>query len=391
MNVVVVGGGVVGCSVAYFLAKRGARVTLLDRGRIGREASFAAAGILGAQSEMHGASERARRDFIRARTLVAPWVRELETLSGIRVGYRRSGALHVALTEAEATALRSEATAQEVLGLKCDVVDAAACREIEPGLAGDVALGVHIADDGTLDPRKLMLALVAALSLFDVDIREGAAVTDVLVEGERAVGVTVGSDVIRADAVILAAGAWSSSLPAVRRYEPNLVVEPVRGQIVLLREPVAAPAIPLRGVVFGAGGYLVARGDGDVLVGSTEERVGFTQGPTAAGVAMLLARAARLAPALAQARFVEAWAGLRPALVDPSAASDNVARVGASALPALFLATGHFRNGILLACQSGRDVADEVFPAPARESVRISVPPPAPTTSTSGKRTDGDT
>lgn len=360
MNVVVVGGGVVGCAVAYFLAKRGVHVTVLDRGRMGREASFAAAGILGAQSETHGASEASRRELVRARSLVAPWVRELEAVSGIRVGYRRAGVLHVAFNEHQMEALRVESEAQAAIGLRGELCDPTACLEHEPALASNVQLGLHLPDDGTVDPRKLMLSLLAALSLFDVELREGELVTDIAVEEGRAVGVVVRGEVLRADAVVVAAGAWSSLLPAVRAAEPSLDVAPVRGQIVLLREEVSS----LRGVVFGAGGYVVPRGDGHVLVGSTEEHVGFTAGPTADGVATLLARAWRLVPALAKARFVEAWSGLRPELAGGP-------RVGSASLPGLFLATGHFRNGILLACQTGRDIADEVFPAPSRESVRV--------------------
>ncbi len=352
MRVAVIGGGVMGCATALVLAERGAEVVVLERAVPGAEASSAAAGILGAQVELHESLEDARL-FAQAREAWRTWAVALREASGIDVGWRASGVLRVARSEPECAAVAREVAWQTKQGLRAEWLDGRRAREVEPALAHDVAGAAHFPDDAQVDPPALLRALMATLARRPgVTIRAGTTVEQVLVEGDRCVGVRlVDGDArdLRADATVLAAGSWSSfvrgvpvSLPAVR---------PVRGQLVLLDE--RPPGV--RTIVFGGGGYVVPRGDGRVLCGSTTEHVGFRKEVTAGGVHAILASALACVPSLRDAQFAGAWSNFRPHV------DGERALIGASPVPGLFLATGHYRNGILLAKLTADAVARAVM------------------------------
>jgi glycine oxidase len=200
-----------------------------------------------------------------------------------------------------------------------------------------VLAAAHFPDDAQVDPRALLRALMAALARDpQATIRSGTTVERLLVEGDRCVGVKLDDGELRAEATVLAAGSWSSLVPGVPASVP--AVRPVRGQMVLLDE--RPPR--LRSIVFGAGGYVVPRGDGRVLCGSTMEHVGFRREVTAGGVHAILASALACVPSLAGAQLAGSWSNFRPH-------AEKGALVGASPIEGLFLATGHHRNGILLA------------------------------------------
>jgi glycine oxidase len=214
-----------------------------------------------------------------------------------------------------------------------------------------VIAAAHFPDDAQVDPPALLRALMAALARdARVDVRAGTTVVKLLVERDRCCGVALdGAEEreLRADATVLAAGSWSSLVPGVPAAVPS--VRPVRGQIVLLDErPPRA-----RTIVFGAGGYVVPRGDGRVLCGSTMENAGFRKEVTAAGVHAILASALACVPSLGAAQLAGTWSNFRPH-------AEAGALVGASPLPGLFLATGHHRNGILLAKVTADAVADAI-------------------------------
>jgi glycine oxidase len=349
VRVAVVGGGVMGCATALVLAERGADVIVLERAVPGAEASSAAAGILGAQAELHGRAEDAPL-FVRAREAWALWAPALRDASGIDVGHRVSGVLRVARSAAEAGDVAREVEWQRALGLRASLLDANAARGVEPELAADVVAAAHFPDDAQVDPPALLRALMAALARSPRAVmRSGATVGRLLVEHDRCVGVTLDDGELRADATVLAAGSWSSLVPGVPAAMPQ--VRPERGQMVLLDE--RPPR--LRTIVFGAGGYVVPRGDGRVLCGSTTEHAGFRKEVTAAGVHGILGRALACVPSLGAAQVAGMWCNFRPLV------AGRAALVGASTLPGLFLATGHHRNGILLAKVTADAVADGVL------------------------------
>jgi glycine oxidase len=339
-----------GCATALALAARGAEAVVLERAVPGAEASSAAAGILGAQAELHG--EPSDADVIRmkrARDAWAPWAHELREATGIDVGYRRCGVLRVGATASEAEQLAREVAWQAAHGLRAALLDGPGAREVEPELADTIVAAAHFADDAQVDPPALLRALVAAAARDRrIAIRSGATVQRLLVERDRCTGVVLDDGELRADATVLAAGSWSSLVPGVPASLP--AVRPVRGQIVLLDErPPRA-----RSIVFGAKTYVVPRGDGRVVCGSTMENAGFRKEVTAAGVAAILGGALACLPSLGEAQMVTAWSNFRPHV------AGDAPLIGASPLPGLFLATGHHRNGILLSKLTAEAVAEAV-------------------------------
>lgn len=351
MRIVIVGGGVMGCASALALAKRGAHVIVLERAVPGAEASSAAAGILGAQMESHGPGPLVDL-FVRARAGYRAWTEELRAETGIDAGWRASGVLRVGYNEQEAAALRDLVAWQAAAGMRAELVDARAAKKVEPEIADDILAGAHFPDDAQVDPPALLRALVAAAARAGVEMRSGATVERVLVQSGRCTGVALaGGDEreLHGDAVVLAAGSWSSLVPGAK--EAFAEVKPVRGQIVLLEE--RPPR--LRSIVTGGGAYAVPRGDGRVVCGSTMEHVGFRREVTAGGVRTILNGSVRLAPRLAEAAFASSWSSFRPH------AAGDAPLIGKSDLPGLLLATGHHRNGILLAKVTADAVTDAVL------------------------------
>lgn len=344
-----------GCATALALTARGVEAVILERAVPGAEASSAAAGILGAQVELHGREEDALR-FVRARDAWPAWARALREASGIDVGWRASGVLRVATDDVGRDELAREVVWQRAHGLRAELLDGRSARLVEPELTEHAVAAAHFPDDAQVDPPAVLRAMMAALTRTPLaTVRCGTTVERLLVERDCCVGVKLDQGEERADATVLAAGSWSSLVPGVPASVP--AVRPVRGQIVLLDErPPRA-----RSIVFGAGGYVVPRGDGRVLCGSTMEHVGFRKGVTAGGVHAILASALACVPSLGGAELSATWSNFRPQ-------AEGGALVGASSLPGLFLATGHHRNGILLAKVTADAAADAITRAPATEA-----------------------
>ena len=347
-SVLVVGGGVIGCAIARELAGRGVSTVVVERSEPGAEASSAAAGLIAPQAE--GLPPGPLFDLaIASRSLYPGLSEELGSETGIDVGWRRTGILRCALGG------RPNASAylwQRDAGLPVEQAGRARVLEITGGLSGPEAReGLFFREDGIVDPRRLTRALAESARLRGVRFVTGTAARRFRVSGGRCRGVDTDGGVLEADAVIDAAGAWASFDPVAAAVP----VEPVRGQIVDLRPE--GPMLPT--VLESEDAYLVPRDDGSLLVGSTEERVGFEKAVTAGGIAGLIAAACRLAPSLENARFAGAWSGLRPG------SPDGLPILGPADLGGLFLATGHFRNGILLAPITARLVADALTGAPA--------------------------
>lgn len=349
MRVVVVGAGVMGSATALALAARGAEVMVLERSVPGAEASSAAAGILGAQAESHAPGEHASM-LVAARDGYAAWAEELKSRTQIDVLYKRSGVMRVAMHEAEAIALTETIAWQGKAALRASLLSDREAREVEPALTEGIRAAAYFPDDAQVDPKRLLRALAAALTIEKrVVVQGGASVRSLIVEDGACRGVLTDAGEVRGDATVLAAGSWSSLVSGL----PSAVAEvrPVRGQIVLLDE--RPPR--LRVIVFGAGGYVVPRGDGHVLCGSTMERVGYRREVTAEGVRGVLASAIALSPGLASASVEGMWSSFRPE------SASGTPLIGKSPLEGLFLATGHHRNGILLAKHTADLVAAAIL------------------------------
>jgi glycine oxidase len=348
MRVAIIGGGVMGCATALALAERGVEAVVLERAVPGAEASSAAAGILGAQTELHG-REREAETFVRARDAWGPWARALRERTGIDVGHRISGVLRVARTDVERGELAKEVAWQAARGLRAELLGTAEARKVEPELHPEILAAAHFPDDAQVDPPALLRALMAALARDPrVTVRGGTTVHGLMLEHDRCAGVRLDDGDLRADATVLAAGSWSSLVPGVPAAVPP--VRPVRGQMVLLEE--RPPRT--RTIVFGRGAYVVPRGDGRVLCGSTMEHAGFRKEVTAAGVHAILAGALANVPSLGDAQLAGTWSNFRPHV------EGDASLVGASPLPGLWLATGHHRNGILLAKVTADTVAEGI-------------------------------
>ncbi len=343
-----------GCGAALALAERGAHVTVLERAVLGAEASSAAAGILGAQAELHGPEDDVAL-FMRARSAWTAWARVLKETSGIDIGYRTSGVLRIGRSADEAAAIAREVAWQASAGLRAERLDGKDARAVEPTLSPDVVAAAHFPDDAQVDPAALLRALMALLARSPrTTIRAGTTVVGLRIEHDRCTGVHLDEGELGADATIVAAGSWSSLVPGMPAGLP--AVRPVRGQIVLLDE--RPPR--LRTIVFGAGGYVVPRGDGRVVCGSTTEHVGYRKEVTAAGVHAILGAALACVPSLCDAQLSATWNNFRPRV------EGGRALVGRSPMPGLYVATGHYRNGILLAKVTADAVASAILGEPAQ-------------------------
>lgn len=367
-DVVVVGGGVIGLSCAWRLAQRGAEVAVLERGEPGGGATRVAAGMLAPVGELTFGEPELLELTLAAARLYPEFVAELETATGQSTGYERIGALHVALDRDEAAQLRRVHDLQRSLDLEAEWLSTRRCRQLEPGLAPSFHGGVLAAGEAAIDPRALTQVLLAACVSEGVEVHAGTEVVEGIFESERLVGVRTASrrfdshetsnhrlDEIRAETVLLAAGAWSGRadwLPPDARP----VVRPVKGQVVELRTRDGEP--PARHILASERVYLVPRSDGRLVVGATVEEMGFDTTVTAGGVHELLREAYRLLPDVAEMELVDAVAGLRPGT------PDNLPLVGPGAVDGLVLATGHYRNGILLAPLAAETLAEKLVGVP---------------------------
>ncbi|MEZ4325162.1 MAG: glycine oxidase ThiO [Polyangiales bacterium] len=342
-EIIVVGGGIMGCSTALRLARAGASVCVLERSVPGAEASTAAAGILAPMMENEQDGPGLRLG-LRSATLHSTWAADLRERHALEVGHRVSGLLRVAFAhegDASVMALEEHAARLRASGLTgmdgVALLDGAEARRREPALSPAVCAALELPGEGQVDPRLLLPALSVAAEREGVRFLTDCVVREVLVHGGRAQGVRLDDGPLHAGHVVVAAGSWTSVVPGVP--VPAGTVAPVKGQLMRTH---ARPRL-LERVVFGAGGYLVPRAAGDVLIGATTEHVGFARGVTLSGLAELIAIATTVAPRLAGCVVQDHWAGFRPGT------PDGLPLVGSTHVPGLWLASGHYRNGILLA------------------------------------------
>ncbi len=357
----IVGGGAIGCAIAAELAARGRSVTVIERAAPGAEASGAAAGMLAPQAEAHGPGPFF--DFaLESRDLYPAWAGALADETGIDVGYRRTGLLRCAFETGSAQQwLSGEYAWQRAAGLPLTDLRLPELEgEVDGRLSGLVCEAILFPEEAVVDPRLLSRALWLLAERRGARVRTGVSVLRFWIDGGACRGVETDEGRIGAGAVVDAAGAWAALDPALPLCVP---VEPVRGQIVQL----CVPRQPLSRIVCSEDVYVVPRPDGTLLLGSTVEFVGFRKEVTADAVERLIAAAVRLLPAIAAARFVTAWSGLRPGT------PDGLPVLGESPIPGLFFATGHFRNGILLAPVTAVAMADRLTDGPPRDLSAFSI------------------
>ncbi|MEV3919620.1 glycine oxidase ThiO [Actinomadura coerulea] len=340
MQIVIIGAGVIGLATAWRTAAGGAAVTLVDPAPASG-ASSVAAGMLTPVSELTYGEEPLLRLGLASRERYGAFVAELEELTGLETGYRTDGIIEVAFDSDDLRHLDDLRRFQESLGIPAEALTGRECRRLEPMLAPGVRGGLLAPEDGSVDPRRLAPALLAACERLGVRLVRRRA-ERVVVENDAAVGVGLDDGtVIRADRVLLAAGPWSGDIGGL---PPGTVppVRPVKGQVIRLRTRAPFLRRSTRGLVQGSSVYLVPRADGEIVLGATQEELGFDTRVTAGGLWELLRDARELLPGITELEFAEVTAGLRPG------SPDNAPVMGPTALPGLLVGTGHFRNGILL-------------------------------------------
>lgn len=349
LDVVVVGAGVIGLACAWRAAAAGMRVRVLEREQPGSGTSAVAAGMLAPVGEASWGEDALLGLGLASAQAWPQFAADLEREAALPVAYRPSGALHVALDSDETAELRRRFELIDSHGLAAEWLTPSAARELEPGLAPGCAGAVFAPAEASVDPRALCVALAVAVEVCGGEIRSEAEVVEPILEGRRLAGVKTADGVEhRAAATVLAAGCWSGALgwlPADARPP----VRAVKGQILTLRGPESEPACER--IVATERVYAVPRADGRLIVGATVEELGFDMRVTAGGVHELLREAYRVLPDIAELELTETLAGMRPGT------PDNAPIIGWGALDGLLIATGHFRNGVLLAPVTGEAIA----------------------------------
>ncbi len=335
-DVLVIGGGIVGLCIAREAAVAGLSARLIERGEPGCGASDAAAGMLMPHVECENASPLLSLALAGHR-IYPEFVERVSGESGIDPHLLGDGGLLLARDRDETAALERRASFYRDAGLRVEILTHGDLRRHEPGLSGDIEGGLLLPDEASVDNVLLVRGLHRAALRAGARVETGVVVTRLSLEGGRVNGVMTGAGRRDAGVVVVAAGAWSGGIGA--ETLPSPPTHPVRGQMVSLRPS----GTPFRRILAAGSLYLVRRHDGRILIGSTMERAGFDARTTASAVDSLIARAVALVPALGEASFEGAWAGLRPAT------EDGLPAIGPGAAPGLLYATGHLRHGILLA------------------------------------------
>ncbi|HEX6650545.1 MAG TPA: glycine oxidase ThiO [Pyrinomonadaceae bacterium] len=340
------GGGVIGLTITRALALRGVRdVCVVERATLGAEASSAAAGMLLPQVE-----SATKGDFFtlscRSRDLYASFAAALRDETGIDVELDTTGTLYLALNGSDQEEIEKGYYHQSQASLPVELLSAKAARELEPCISESATGALLFPKDIQVENRRLLNALASSISNLGVTVLTGTNVDSLVVEGKRLTGVQTSSGTIGCETAVVAAGSWSTFIE-----HTHCSIEPVRGQMVCLE---AKPQLT-RHILFSRRGYLVPRRDGRLLAGSTSENAGYAKCVTAGGISSILANAHEISPAISNLPVLDTWAGLRPR------AADGLPVLGPCVeIDGLFYATGHYRNGILLAPVTGELISEAI-------------------------------
>lgn len=351
-DAVIAGGGLIGTSIALELAEANLRVVVLDRQEPGREASWAAAGMLSPGPDSPDALPLVPlgKDSLRR---YPEFVAHVERVSGQRVPLARKGTIELffgAAAEAERTALIKQ---YANLGLAIEPMALDAARKLESAIGPEPVAAAWLPDEATVEPRALVTAVIAACKRRGVEFRASQPVTALLRDGNACTGVVAGTEKFSARHVVIAAGSFTAGLEnsvdankrGIASFAPT---HPVRGQILALRNP----KVCLTRVLRSQKAYLVPRLDGRLIAGSTLENVGFDRQVTSEGMHKILDGVRAMVPALVDSEIIETWAGLRPGT------PDGLPIIGKTSVEGLIVATGHYRNGVLLAPATAAIVRD---------------------------------
>lgn len=348
-EVLIVGGGIIGLAIARELHKKGvSKITIAERGELGKEASFAAAGMLAPNAE----TEK-KDDFFRfcdeSNKLYPNFARGLYDETAIDIELEQSGTIYAAFTDRDVQEIRRRYEWQKNADLAVEFLSAEAVRKLEPFISPDVREALFFPNDWQVENRKILTALRKYAETNQIEIVENAEIKNLLIENEKVGGAETADGKFYAETVVLATGAWTSLIKAENFRLPS--VKPIRGQIVSYQ---TAKRLFQR-VIYSPRGYLVPRLSGRILVGATVEDAGFDKGVTAAGTEFLMETALEIAPSLVNLNVAEKWAGLRPF------AADGLPVLGAfPEIENLFIATAHYRNGILLAPKTAEILAGKI-------------------------------
>jgi glycine oxidase len=347
-DVLIVGGGIIGGSIAFELSRRKLRVAVLDRQEMMREASWAAAGMLSPAPDCPDAIPLV--PLGRASLAMYPhFIADVEEATGLRTGYRTDGTLEVLFHGDAERELSTLVAVHHGLGLACEPLPLEEARVMEPALSRDALAAAFLPDEASVNTRALAAAVLAAAEGAGATMRPGMEVISLAQDGNRCTGVkTADGEHFVAGHVVLAAGSWTSQLKQAAPYAPT---KPVRGQMVALRNSGQLIHCVLRS----EHGYIVPRGKAapqKLVAGSTLENVGYEKAVTSGGLEQILCTVNELVPGLACAEIEETWCGLRPGT------PDQLPILGPTDAEGLVIATGHYRNGILLAPITARIVAE---------------------------------
>ena len=344
-EVIIVGGGIIGLSIAFELQSRGLKTCIVDSKGPATESSWAAAGMLAPQIETtkYDASWVLRRN---SRALYSSWIDRLRAHSDHDPQYQKCGALLYCQSLEERERIWSELEWQIEAGQNLCRLDQAELNERLPQISSSYRAGLFFPNEAQVDPRQLCQTLIQACTRLGVIFKWGQAVTQIETHGGAVCSVKTNEEIIPCECSVLAAGAWSNLIEGVRMIPERII--PVRGQMLAL-ELSSTEQLPL---LTNQDIYIVPRENGRALIGSTMENVGFERGTTEKGLQSLLDGVKKIWPELAQAKVLETWSGFRPK------SADDLPLIGPSPIQGLHLATGHFRNGILYAPLTAELIAD---------------------------------
>ena len=358
-DVLIIGGGITGCAIAYYLRQSNVDVTVLDQGEIGAQASRAAAGLLAPLGSLSGPGPFA--DLLLASWAIFPkLVPELEGISGLTTLYHQTGALRIVRNPKNIANLRKRMLAWEPLGLTMHWLSGSEARQREPLLASDVSAAIYAPQEGQIKAPLLTSAFARAAAQLGAKLHSHRRVLSIQHSGNKVISVcTAQGETIACNHLVLANGAWANSLGQLLQIE--LPVAPQRGQILSLQQP----STPLQHIIFGEALYLAPKRDNTIVVGATKEDVGFDSSITVSGVSWLLNSALQLVPALANCSINEIWTGLRPKT------PDNLPILGkAPGWENVTIAVGHGSVGIMLSPITGKSVAELVVTGEVPEIIK---------------------
>ena len=364
-RVIIVGGGIIGLGIGWQLAKVGCTVSIYERDQAGRAASWAAAGMLAPHAEVHFEERALLKLGVQSCRMYPEWVAELEADSQMSVGYRAEGTLIVGVDRDDARELEHLYESQRLLNLKVEWLTGADAREMEPLLSPKITAAVWSKDDHQVDNRAMVEALIEAYQKANGTLHENTPVDKIEIVAGKARGIWIKDNLESADIIVLAAGCWSSDIDGLpKAVQPP--VRPVKGQMlalqmeegIVLQKVIRAPRAK-----YPADVYLVPKDDGRLVIGATNEEMGFDTRLTAGGLFELLRGTWEAVPGIYDLPVLETWTGLRPG------SRDNAPILGETGVENLIMATGHYRNGILLTPITAREIASLILRGENSETI----------------------